>query len=197
MAFIQTVTDEEAQGAAAEMLDKAREDHGYVPNWVRLFAGRPDVYDAWQHMLGAVRDNMDRRRYELATIAAARRLSSSYCMLAHSTVLLDKGFYEPDAVRAIAADHRTADLDAADVAVMDLAEKVAADASAIAQEDIDRARAAGLSDADVFDVVLTASLRAFFTKTLDALGAQPDAGYRELSPELQDALVVGRPIASS
>lgn len=33
---------------------------------------------------------MDPRRYELATIAAARRLHSSYCTLAHGSVLIDK-----------------------------------------------------------------------------------------------------------
>jgi uncharacterized peroxidase-related enzyme len=195
MAFIPTVSDDEAQGAAAEMFEKAREVHGFVPNWVRLFATRPDVHGGWEQILIAVREGMDRRRYELATLAAARRLGSSYCMLAHSSVLMDKNFYEPDAVQAIASDHRAAGLDPVDVAVMDLAEKVAANATAITQEDIDRARAAGLDDGDILDVVLAASLRSFFTKTLDALGVEPDASYRELEPQLQDALVVGRPIA--
>jgi uncharacterized peroxidase-related enzyme len=197
MTFIPTVSDDEAEGAAAEIFEDARETHGHVPNFVRMFARRPDVLAAWQELLEAVRDNMDRRRYELATIAAARRLGSSYCMLAHSSVLLDKGFYEADAVRSIASNHRAAGLDAVDVAVMDLAEKVAADATSITQEDIERARAAGLSDTEIFDVVLTASLRAFFTKTLDSLGVEPDAGYRELDSELQEALVVGRPIAAA
>ncbi len=47
------------------------------------------------------------------------------------------------------------------------------------------------------DVVLAASARCFFSKTLDALGVLPDASYRELEPELQDVLVVGRPIAGT
>jgi hypothetical protein len=36
-----------------------------------------------------------------------------------------------------------------------------------------------------------------FSKTLDALGLQPDNRYEELEPELREALVVGRPIASA
>jgi uncharacterized peroxidase-related enzyme len=194
MAFIQAVSDDEAQGAASELLESARAGLGHVPNWVRLLANRPDVFDAWNQLVSAVRDDMDRRRYELATIAAARRLGSSYCMLAHSSVLMDR-FYDADAVRAIASDHRAAGLDAVDVAVMDLAEKVAADATSVTQEDIDRLRDMGLSERDIFDVVLAASIRAFFTKTLDALGVEPDASYQALEPELQEALVVGRPIA--
>ena len=47
------------------------------------------------------------------------------------------------------------------------------------------------------DVVLAAAARCFFSKTLDALGVRPDASYRELDPELREALVVGRPIAEA
>jgi hypothetical protein len=47
------------------------------------------------------------------------------------------------------------------------------------------------------DVVLTAAARSFWTKTLDALGVQPDASYGELDPELREVLVVGRPIADA
>ena len=47
------------------------------------------------------------------------------------------------------------------------------------------------------DVVLAASARCFFSKTLDALGVRADASYRELEPELREALVVGRPVADA
>ncbi len=52
----------------------------------------------------------------------------------------------------------------------------------------------GLSAAEVVDVVLAATARCFFSKTLDALGAEPDAAYRELDPALREALTVGRPV---
>jgi hypothetical protein len=45
------------------------------------------------------------------------------------------------------------------------------------------------------DVILAATARCFFSKTLDALGVQPDSKYRELDAGLRQALVVGRPIA--
>jgi alkylhydroperoxidase family enzyme len=137
---------------------------------------------------------MDLRRYELATLAAARRLRSSYCCLAHGSVLAER-FGEP--VREIALDHRSAGLDEVDVAVMDLAERVADDATSITDGDLQRLRDLGLSDTDVMDVVLAAAARCFFSKTLDALGVQPDARYRDIEPELRDALVVGRPIADA
>jgi hypothetical protein len=47
------------------------------------------------------------------------------------------------------------------------------------------------------DVVLAAAARCFFSKTLDALGVEPDASYRDLEPALREVLVVGRPIAAA
>jgi alkylhydroperoxidase family enzyme len=57
-----------------------------VPNYVRLFARRPAVYAAWRQLLASITADMDERRYELATVAAASTLRSSYCTLAHSRV---------------------------------------------------------------------------------------------------------------
>lgn len=163
-------------------------------NYERAFAERPDVYAAWGELLGAIKANMDLRRYELVTLAAARRLRSSYCSLAHGKVLAEQ-FGEP--VEAIARDFRAAGLDEVDIAVMELAERVVDDASSIAENEFQRLRDLGLSDAEIMDVVLAAAARCFFAKTTDALGVLPDASYRELDPELREVLVVGRPIAES
>jgi alkylhydroperoxidase family enzyme len=163
-------------------------------NSERAFEPRPDVYAAWQQLNAAVKANMDLRRYELATLAAARRLRSSYCALAHGTVLRER-FDEP--VVEIVRDREHSGLDEVDIAVMELAEKVVDDASAIGDGDLRRLRDLGLSDDEIMDVVLAASLRCFFSKTLDALGVRPDSSFRALEPELREALVVGRPIADA
>jgi uncharacterized peroxidase-related enzyme len=165
---------------------------GYVPNYFRVFAHRPKAFAAWKQLAGAVKGSMDERRYELATLAAARRLRSSYCSLAHGKVLAER-FYTPGEVVGIATG--TYPLDEVDVAVMDLSAKIAADATSVTQADIDRLRELGLSDGEIIDVALAAAIRSFFTKTLDSLGTEPDASYRELEPALRDTLTVGRPIA--
>src|SRR5205809_2440063 len=130
MTYIQTVPEDEATGATAAMYAVDREAFGYLPNFTRAFSERPDVYAAWRALNGAIKGNMDLRRYELATLAAARRLRSSYCTLAHGTVLAEQ-FLGAQEVEAVVADHRTAGLDEVDVAVMDLADKVAADATGV------------------------------------------------------------------
>ena len=171
-----------------------RENAAVPTNFEVAFAERPDVFAAWVQLNGAIKEHMDLRRYELATLAAARRLRSSYCCLAHGSVLAQK-FGEP--VREIALDHRTAGLDEVDVAVMDLAVRVVEDATSITDGDLQHLRDLGLSDTDIMDVVLAAAARCFFSKTLDALCVEPDASYRDIEPELREALVVGRPIADA
>ena len=163
-------------------------------NYERAFEARPDVYAAWGELLGAIKANMDLRRYELATLAAAQRLHSTYCSLAHGKVLIEQ-FDEP--VLQIAIDRSAAGLDEVDLAVMDLAERIVDDATTIGDADLQRLRDLGLSDPEIMDVILTAAVRCFWTKTLDALGVQADASYRELDSELREVLVVGRPIADS
>jgi uncharacterized peroxidase-related enzyme len=192
--FTETVPEAQATGAVGEMYEVDRELFGELPNFTRAFSLRPDAYAAWRQLNATIKAGMDLRRYELATLAAARRLRSSYCTLAHGSVLIEK-FLEPDAVRALVQDYRTAGLEPADLAVMELADKVAGDAGSVTQADVDGLRAVGLDDGEILDVVLAAAARCFFSKTLDALGVEPDAKYAELEPELRDTLTVGRPIA--
>lgn len=163
-------------------------------NYERAFAGRPEVYAAWGQLIGAIKSGMDVRRYELVTLAAARRLRSSYCCLAHGKILQEQ-FGE--SVPAIAVDHRAAGLDEVDCAVMELAERVVDDATSIGENDLLRLRELGLSETEIMDVILTAAARCFFSKTLDGLGVRPDKSYQDLDPQLREALVVGRPIADT
>jgi uncharacterized peroxidase-related enzyme len=194
MTFIETVAEAEAADAVDAMYETDRQVFGHLPNFTKGFSLRPDVYAAWRQLNGAIKANMELRRYELATVAAASRLRSSYCTLAHGSILLDK-FIGPDGVRAVVDNHDAAELDAVDAAIVDLADKVALDATTVTQADIDSLRACGLTDSDILDVVLAAAARCFFSKVLDGLGIEPDAKYAQLDPALRDLLTVGRSIA--
>lgn len=194
MAFIETISEDQATGATAQIYATDEEVFGFLPNLTRAFSHRPGVYQAWRQLNGAIKENMDLRRYELATLAAARRLRSSYCMLAHGSVLMEK-FLDADSLAAVVADHHNAGLSPTDVAVMDLAEKVAVDATAVERADIERLQSLGFSDGEIVDVVLAAAARCFFSKTLDALGVEPDAKYARLDDRIREVLTVGRGIA--
>jgi uncharacterized peroxidase-related enzyme len=195
MAFIQTIPENQAENDVKKMYEENHADFGYLPNYVQLFSLRPHVMEAWGQFLGTLRRDMDARRYELVTLAAARALHSTYCMLAHGSVML-KEFCSTEELTRIAQDYQTADLTAADVAMMAFAEQVVMDATAVTQTHIDTLHQHGFTDAEIFDITTTAAARCFFSKTLDALGAEPDEAFMALDKNLRQALTVGRPIGS-
>jgi alkylhydroperoxidase family enzyme len=107
--------------------------------------------------------------------------------------VLRSRFFSDEQVAAIAQDYRQAGLEPAEVAMMAYAEKITLHAYKVTPEDIDGLRAHGFSDTDILDIALTAAARSFYSKMLDATGAEPDPQYLELPPELRQALTVGRP----
>lgn len=187
MAYIQTITEDEAEGKLREIYDGDRKNNGYVPNHAKIVSLRPDVMETWRAFQGSIRKNLRLRTYELVTMAAANALGCRYCLLAHGAVLLKNGF-DIGQLRAIIADHHNAGLEPAEVAMMDFAQKVIHNANTVRQADIDHLRSFGLSDSAILDITLTTTMRSCFSKTFDALGAEPDAAYADLETQLHDLL---------
>src|SRR5690606_19073367 len=123
MAYIQTISENEAQNLVSEQYQAAQKNTGYVPNYVKTFSLRPDVYDAWTKLIGAVRSKMRMRRYELVTFAAAMKLECTYCLLAHGAILR-KNFFSAEQLIAIVKDFRSADLSLEEIALMAFAQKI-------------------------------------------------------------------------
>ena len=103
------------------------------------------VLEAWV-LLDAIKANMDERRYELATLRPLSGQCLSDFVVAHGFV--DKS-QEP--VREIVLEQRSADSTRSTPSA-DPAEQVAADATAVDEEDLQRLRDLGLTE--IMDVVL-------------------------------------------
>ena len=195
--FIDTVPEESADGALAEFYRQQKSAWGFLPNFAEAFSTRPEVARAWTLLNKTVRDGMDRRRFEIATIGAAQALHSTYCTAAHAKFLRDECGDEVTVI-AIAEDPSGAGLGEQDRAVYNFAGQVARDASSIQQHDVDTLHELGLTDIDVADIVFAAAARSFFTRVLDGLGAQLDVETAEtFAPEILASLVVGRPVADA
>ena len=189
------VTQSEATDEVEEYLSQQTKSWGYLPNYAAAFVGRPDVARAWAALNGAVRAGMDHRRYELATIGAARALRSTYCTAAHSKFLRDDYGDEASMV-AIATGTADDVLSVEDNAVVAFAERVARDAASITEAEVEEMRRLGFTDDELGAIVFAAAARSFFTTVLDGFGVQADHRLGEqFDPEVREALVVGRPIA--
>jgi uncharacterized peroxidase-related enzyme len=193
MTFIRTIPPADADGRVREIYQETQSRFGYVPNWAQAFSLRPGIADAWAALLRSIRSHLSARGYELATLAAARALRSSYCALAHGTVLADTVLDAP-AVTAIAAGQADAPLESRERAMMAFVEKLVRHADQITVSDVDGLRSHGYRDEEIFDLAAAGAARCFFSKLLDALGVEPDSSFNDLDPALRRALTVGRPV---
>jgi hypothetical protein len=78
MPFINTISEDQAEGPVKEVYQAAQKTWGYVPNHTKAFSLHPEVYEAWTKLNGAIRSKMRLRRYELVTFAAAMVLDCTY-----------------------------------------------------------------------------------------------------------------------
>ena len=78
MAFIKTISEDQANSLVQDLYQAAQKNTGYVPNYVKAFSLHPEVYEAWTKLIGAIRSKMRLRRYELVTFASAMVLECTY-----------------------------------------------------------------------------------------------------------------------
>ncbi len=120
----------------------------------------------------------------------------------HGAALRAESF-SPEQVAALAAgDYRGAGLSPADAAIAAFAAAVVTRSDELTQSDIDALRRHGLEDAEIFDVILAATARVFWSRTCDAIDFEPSARWVERTRALfgEDvfvALTVGRPFAAA
>ena len=80
--FLDGIDEQDATGELATWYEHQRKAWGYLPNYAPIFSSRADVALAWTNLNLTIRGGMDRRLFELATIAAARALNCTYCLAA-------------------------------------------------------------------------------------------------------------------
>lgn len=186
--ILRTAADDEAEGLVAELYAEDRAALGYVPSHTRAMAINPEAQRAFEHLAGAIAGGMDKRRYELVTLAAARAIRSGSCLLAHG--LKSLRYIDEDELVAIAEDYHRAGLDETEVAIMEFAERVSGDSASMTDADTQRLRDLGLTDREIHDVALAAAMRNFYSRALQALAVEVDVPPA-LPVPLRDALLRG------
>ena len=196
MSFLATVDDAEAGDATAQMYARERARVGHLPGYARAFGARPGAYAAWRLLVGELTASMPLRRFELVTVVAARELRSTYCAVAHGTILTR--FLSPDDVASLASGEVPDALDEQERAVVSFTARAARSAADITAGDVEELRRQGLDDGEILDVVLAAAAQCFFSTVLDATETLSDAAFAaRLSGDLRAALTVGRPLATT
>jgi alkylhydroperoxidase family enzyme len=193
--FIRTIQPDEATGELKALYERSFATGVPQLPVVAAWSLRPHVLEAWTALLAAIRSHMDERRFALVSTVAASRIKCTVCTL--SSGLNSSKFFSAQQVEALACGDEVADLDPVEQAIVAFAERVALEASDIRQDEIESLRSFGLSDEDIFDIVLTVSYRLGWSTANDAIGYEPSRPFLErttsqFGDEMVQALMVGR-----
>jgi uncharacterized peroxidase-related enzyme len=168
-------------------------DDGYVANLTRLWAYRPDVFDAFLSLRNLLTEQaaLSFRERSILVCAMAANLGDSYCALAWGTRLASET--NPMTAAAVLQRKDAAELTAREKALATWAGRVVRDPNAIMVEDVDQLRAVGLADEEIFNATAFIAFRLAFSTVNDALGARPDCQLAAAAPAaVRDAVVYGR-----
>ncbi len=191
--YLRTISDAEATDRVAEIYAAQKSQLGFVMETAKSFTPRPDLLPIYTDFSDRIRAgfSLGLREWRLITLVAAKQVPSTYCSYVYAKQLVsDLG--SKDDVLAVQKNFRAAGLSDKDVAMLSYAEQIAADASKITQDDIDRLRLAGFTDRQICDIALCASFRCFVSRYFDAVGAEPESVFIDDDTEFRDALTVGK-----
>ena len=155
---IEPVNPRHATGKTRRLLGRVRADLGLVPNLFGVLAAAPAALEAYLNFSAALAGGtLDERVREQLALAVAETNLSDYCLSAHEFMGQRAGL-TPDeienAVRARASDPKTD-------AILKLARNIVVQRGEITDSDLQRARAAGLSDGEIIETVANVALNIF------------------------------------
>ncbi len=178
------VTEPEAMDPAVrEMAEAARGQLGFVPNIFRVFAWRPERLRLWRahydHLMRGPGGLSFAEREMIACVVSAEN-RCLYCTTSHGYQLRAL-LGDPVLAERILLDYRRADLDERTRAMLDYALKITRTPEECDAADIERLRALGFSQADVWDIVEIASMFNMTNRFADAGGWIPNPDYHGLA----------------
>ena len=152
---------------------------GFVPNIFRALGHRPaelraflDYHDALMERSGG----LSKAERELVVVATSGANHCTYCIVAHGAVLRIRS-KDPRLADQVAANPWQASLDKRSRAIADLALALARTPELFGDEDIEKARAAGLSDDEIWDVGAITALFAASNRLAHLTALEPNPEF--------------------
>lgn len=134
---------------------------GFIPNVMRVLSRRPAEFRAFMAYHDVLMDGesgLSKAEREMIVVATSGVNHCHYCVVSHGAILRIRT-KNPTIADQVAVNYHQAEITARERAILDYAMKVSRHSSEVSQADKDQARAAGLSDEDIWDI---GSISAFF-----------------------------------
>ena len=171
-----TVELDELPDDIRERLAPIVEKSGFVPNIFRALGRRPAELRAFLDHHDALMDSDDglsKAERELVVVATSGANDCPYCVVAHGAILRIRA-KDPHLADLVATHPRGCALPARQRAMVDLALVLARDPGAFGEADLRAARAAGLSDDEIWDVGAITALFAMSNRLAHLFALRPN-----------------------
>jgi uncharacterized peroxidase-related enzyme len=139
-----------AIGRTKQIFEDIRARFGFVPNLFRILGNAPSALEAYFNFSTAVRaGSLDPKAQEQIGLAVAESNLCDYCLAAHVMLGRKVGLTEDEIADAI---HAKA-IDAKTNAILKLARGIIVERAEISDLELERARAAGLTDGEIVEII--------------------------------------------
>lgn len=178
---LQTTTT--APTASRPLLEGVQKSLGFVPNMMGVIANSPAALEGYLSLSGALaKGALPPKLREQIALAVAEINGCGYCLSAH-TLLGGKAGLGAD---EILAARKSSAADSKSDAVLKLAHAITRQRGAIADSELQAARSAGLSDAEIIEVVAHVALNILTNYTNNLVETTidfPEVKPGQLEPE--------------
>jgi uncharacterized peroxidase-related enzyme len=162
-----------------ERIDVIAQKSGFVPNIFRALGHRPAELRAFLDYHDALMDRQDglsKAERELVVVAASGANHCTYCVVAHGAILRIRAKDRLLADR-VAINPWQAELDDRPRAIVDLALALTRKPELFGEPDLARARAAGLTDDEIWDVGAITAFFAASNRLAHLMALQPNPEF--------------------
>ena len=168
-----------------ERIAGVQEKSGFVPNVFLALARRPEEFRAFFAYHDALMEkpgSLSKAEREMIVVATSGLNQCQYCVVAHGAILRIRA-KNPFVADQVAINHRKADLEPRQKAMLDFAVKVAERSHAIDDKDYAELKSHGFSDDDAWDIAAIAAMFAMSNRLANAFSIRPNAEFYVMGRE--------------
>jgi uncharacterized peroxidase-related enzyme len=162
-----------------ERIGAIAEKSGFVPNVFLALGHRPDELRAFCDYHDAVMEResgLSKAERELVVVATSGANDCTYCVVAHGAILRVRA-KDPYLSDRVATNPRSTELTGRQRAIVDLALALAVQPAGFSATDIAAARAAGLTDEEIWDTGAVTALFAMSNRLAHLMALRPNEEF--------------------
>jgi len=162
-----------------ERIEAVQEKAGFVPNVFLALAHRPDEFRAFFAYHDALMDKaggLTKAEREMIVVATSAANQCQYCVVAHGAILRVRT-KDPEIADLVATNPYGVELSHRERAIVDLALVLAMESASFTDAELEDARAAGLTDDEIWDVGAITALFAMSNRLAHLTALRPNPEF--------------------